>query len=215
VCEPFELPAGWRRYRAIDYGLDRLSCHWFALDSERNVYCYREVSLPNLIISEACRVIREMTHEEIYATLAPPDLWSRDQVTGRSRAMQFADFGVPLLQVSNDRAAGWAAVDELLAVNEQGQARLHVFRNCRELIRTLPLLQIDPRKPDDVMTEPHDITHDPDSLRYFAVFHVHPARQEQEVPFKGRWSEDMLQDYHSADRERRAQMLRMWGRPYK
>ena len=214
VIDPFELPRGWRRYRAIDYGLDRLSCHWFAVDSDRNVYCYKELSVPDLIISDACRAIKDMTDEEIYATLAPPDLWSRDQVTGKSRAMQFADFGVPLLKVSNDRAAGWAAVDELLKT-ESGRAKLKIFRNCRELIRTLPQLQIDPKKPDDVMTEPHDITHDPDSLRYFAVFHTRPAELQEETPYKGGWTEDMHEDYNKGSEAERRKMLEMWGRPYK
>lgn len=214
VIDPFELPRGWRRYRAIDYGLDRLSCHWFAVDSDRNVYCYKELSVPDLIISDACRAIKDMTDEEIYATLAPPDLWSRDQVTGKSRAMQFADFGVPLLKVSNDRAAGWAAVDELLKT-ESGRAKLKIFRNCRELIRTLPQLQIDPKKPDDVMTEPHELTHDPDSLRYFAVFHTRPAELQEETPYKGGWTEDMHEDYNKGSEAERRKMLEMWGRPYK
>jgi phage terminase large subunit len=213
VIDPFELPQGWRRYRAMDYGLDRLACLWVAVDGERNAYVYKAISISNLIISDACKAIKDMTDEEIYATLAPPDLWSRDQVTGKSRAMQFADFGVPLLKVSNDRAAGWSAVDELLKVNENGRAKLKIFRNCRDLIKNLPQLQIDPKKPDDVLTEPHDITHDPDALRYFAVFHTRPNSVEQEVPFIARWTEDMLEDYNGGTPEEKKEMIKMWGRP--
>ena len=213
VIDPFELPQGWRRYRAMDYGLDRLACLWVAVDGERNAYVYKAISISNLIISDACKAIKDMTDEEIYATLAPPDLWSRDQVTGKSRAMQFADFGVPLLKVSNDRAAGWSAVDELLKVNENGRAKLKIFRNCRDLIKNLPQLQIDPKKPDDVLTEPHDITHDPDALRYFAVFHTRPNSVEQEVPFIARWTEDMWEDYNGGTAEEKKEMIKMWGRP--
>jgi hypothetical protein len=215
VIDPFELPSGWRRYRAIDYGLDRLSCHWFAVDGDRNVYCYKELSVPNLIISDACKAIKEMTNEEIYATLAPPDLWSRDQVTGISRALQFANFGVPLQKVSNDRAAGWAAIDELLKVGESGRPKLKIFRNNVELIKNLPMLQIDPKKPDDVLTEPHDVTHDPDSLRYFAVFHTRPNEAVQETPFIAPWTEDMHEDYRNGTEAERREMLKMWGRPYR
>lgn len=215
VVDPFELPKGWRRYRAIDYGLDRLSCHWFAVDGDRNVYCYKELSVPNLIISDACKAIKDMTDEEIYATLAPPDLWSRDQVTGISRALQFANFDVPLQKVSNDRAAGWAAVDELLKVGEGGRTKLKIFRNCGQLIKYLPMLQIDPKKPNDVLTEPHDITHDPDSLRYFAVFHTHPNQPAGEIPFIAPWSEDMHEDYRRGTAREQQEMLRMWGRPYR
>ena len=213
VIDPFELPQGWRRYRAIDYGLDRLACLWVAMDGDRNHYVYKAISISGLIISDACKAIKDMTDEEIYATLAPPDLWSRDQVTGKSRAMQFADFGVPLLKVSNDRAAGWSAVDELLKVNENGRAKLKIFRNCRDLIKNLPQLQIDPKKPDDVLTEPHEITHDPDALRYYAVFHTRPNSVEQETPFVMKWTEDMWEDYNGGSAEERKEMIKMWGRP--
>lgn len=215
VIDPFEIPSGWRRYRSIDYGLDRLACLWVAVDGDRNAYVYKAISVSNLIISDACKAIKEMTSEEIYATLAPPDLWSRDQVTGKSRAMQFADFGVPLLKVSNDRAAGWAAVDELLKVGENGRAKLKIFRNCHDLIKNLPQLQIDPKKPDDVMTEPHEITHDPDALRYFAVYHTRPNKDEQEMPFVMPWTEDMLEDYRNGTPSEKKEMLKMWGRPHR
>ena len=215
VIDPFEIPSGWRRYRALDYGLDRLACLWVAMDGDRNHYVYKAISVSNLIISDACKAIKEMTSEEIYATLAPPDLWSRDQVTGKSRAMQFADFGVPLLKVSNDRAAGWAAVDELLKIGENGRAKLKIFRNCRDLIKNLPQLQIDPKKPDDVLTEPHEITHDPDALRYYAVFHTRPNKEEQEAPFVATWTQDMLEDYRNGTSAERKEMIKMWGRPHR
>ncbi len=213
VTDPFEIPQGWRRYRAIDYGLDRLACLWIAVDSDRNAYVYKAISISNLIISDACKAIKEMTDEEIYATLAPPDLWSRDQVTGKSRALQFADFGVPLLKVSNDRAAGWSCVDELLKVRDNGRAKLKIFRNCTDLIKNLPQLQIDPKKPDDVLTEPHIITHDPDALRYFAVYHTRPNDEVREVPFVAPWSEDMWEDYRAGTAAEKQEMIKMWGRP--
>lgn len=215
VTDPFEIPQGWRRYRAIDYGLDRLACLWIAVDSDRNAYVYKAISISNLIISDACKAIKEMTDEEIYATLAPPDLWSRDQVTGKSRAMQFADYGVPLLKVSNDRAAGWSCVDELLKVRDNGRAKLKIFRNCHDLIKNLPQLQIDPKKPDDVMTEPHNITHDPDALRYFAVYHTRPNEEEKEAPYIAEWTEDMWEDYRAGSAAEKKEMIKMWGRPHR
>jgi len=211
VIDPFEIPRGWRRYRVLDYGLDRLAVYWIAVDGDRNAYVYREYCESNLIISAACRAIRERTDEEIYCTLAPPDLWSRGQETGKSRALLFADHGVPLVSVSNDRAAGWAAVDELLKVEEGGRAKLRIFRNCTELIRCLPQLQIDPQKPDDVMTEPHDITHAPDALRYFAVFFTKPCKREEEMRLP--WTADMHEDFRHASPEERKMLLRAWGRP--
>ena len=215
VCEPFELPAGWRRYRAIDYGLDRLACLFAAVSPAGRVYVYREISEPNKTIGEAAALMRSRTFEEkIHATLAPDDLWSRGQESGKSRALLFADAGVLLTRVSRDRAAGFAAIDAWLDPRGNGQPTLTVFANCTELIRCLPLLQVDPDKPDDVLTEPHDITHVPDALRYLATWFVSPDRAALSAPLDT-WTADMREDYAAADARSRAELLRRWGHPNK
>lgn len=213
VCDPFELPKSWRRYRTIDYGLDRLACEWVAMSPDGDIYVYKELAESNLIISEAARKIREMSEgEDIYCTLAPDDLWSRSQETGKCRADLFANYGVPLVKVTRDRPGGWAAVDETLKVRD-GKSKLHIFRNCFELIKCLPQLQIDTKKPDDVMTEPHDITHAPDAFRNFAVYWYNPGKQEEQTEFKAEWSEDMYEDYRNASAAEKKELIKMWGRP--
>lgn len=37
VCEPFEIPAHWSRFRALDYGLDMLAVVWGAFDEIRGM----------------------------------------------------------------------------------------------------------------------------------------------------------------------------------
>lgn len=212
VIDPFEIPRGWRRYRTIDYGLDRLACLWAAISPDNDIYIYKEYCESNLIISDAAKNIRDRTNEEIYCTLAPDDLWSRDQYSGKARNLIFADNDLPLVKVSRDRAAGWAAVDELLKVRENGRPRIYFFRNCLEIIKCLPQLQIDPKKPDDVMTEPHDITHAPDALRNLAVYFTSPAKPEEEKP-RIKWTQDMRDDYYNASREEKQVMIARWGVP--
>jgi hypothetical protein len=60
TCNPFPIPKEWRKYRTIDYGLDRLACLWVAVDSDRNVYVYRELCESNLMISDAAKKICEI-----------------------------------------------------------------------------------------------------------------------------------------------------------
>ncbi len=69
VVEPFEIPKGWRKYRTVDYGLDRLACLWIALSPDGVSYVYREFCKSNLTISQAAREICERTppSEDIYA----------------------------------------------------------------------------------------------------------------------------------------------------
>lgn len=175
VVTPFILPKEWRRYFAMDYGLDMLAGYWIAVDEAGNAYVYREVYQSGLIISEAAKVIRDFTPEDenVYAWIAPPDLWNRRQDTGRSVAEIFASYGIPLVKANNDRVQGWFDLKEWLkpVQNEFGteSPRLKVFSNCTELIRTLPGVQIDKKNPNDVSKEPHELTHAPDALRYFVA----------------------------------------------
>ena len=213
VCDPFPIPADWRRYRTVDYGLDRLACLWIAIAPDGDIYVYRELCESGLIISEAARKIAEYNgKDKIYATLAPPDLWSRSQETGKSKAILFAEGGVHFTKSSNDRETGWLAIKELLKTDAEGHARLHVFRQCREIIRCLPMLQIDPQKPSDTLTEPHAITHAPDALRGFAITFTHPAREVTAVQ-KRVWSADMWEDYKNAGQEERRYLKEKYGEP--
>jgi len=214
VCEPFEIPLGWRRFRSIDYGLDRLACLWIAVSPDGQFYVYREFCESDLPISAAARGITERTPtgEEIYATLAPPDLWSRSQETGKSKASLFSEFGVSFTKTSNDREAGWLCIKELLRSEGEKEPRLHVFSTCTELIRCLPSLQIDKLRPTDCSTEPHEITHAPDALRGFAIFHATPKREEAPL-HKTRWTMDMWEDYYAADEEEKKYLKRKYGEP--
>lgn len=211
VCEPFPIPKEWRRYRALDYGFDRLAVLWIAVAPDRRVYVYREACESNLIISDAAKRIRDDTgDEEIYATLAPPDLWSRSQESGKGRADMFREGGVTFTKSSNDRMSGWAAVRELLAKDANGDPRLQIFSTCRELIRCLPALVHDDRKPGDAATEPHELTHAPDALRYFSVFFFRPTPPEEERRIH--YTEDMLEDYyHASTDEERARIIKRYG----
>lgn len=214
VCAPFPVPKEWRRYRAIDYGLDMLACYWVAVDSLRNAYVYKELCESNLPISVGVKKILEYTSkdEEIYATLAPPDLWNRSQETGKSKALLFSEAGLNLVKSNNDREAGWLAIKELLQKDDNGESRLHIFNNCTQLIKHLPMLQIDPKRPSDTMTEPHEITHSPDALRYFAIYWTHPTPEPESKRI--RYSEDMLEDYYNASPSEREYIIKkMGGKP--
>lgn len=212
VCEPFHIPSEWRRYRAFDYGLDRLACYWIAVNSERRFFVYKELCESNLPISVAAKKILEYTNEDenIYATLAPPDMWSRSQETGKSKAQLFYEAGLTLTKSSNNREAGWLAIKETMQTNTNGESKLNIFSNCTELIKCLPMLQRDSKKPTDTMTEPHEITHAPDALRYFAIFYTRP-NPEKESESKVVWTSDMLEDYYNASPEEQEYLINKYG----
>ncbi|MBE6532176.1 MAG: hypothetical protein E7676_01550 [Ruminococcaceae bacterium] len=211
IIEPFEIPASWRKFRTIDYGLDRLACLWIAISPEGISYVYREYCESNLAISAAAGAILERTPsgEEIYATLAPPDLFSRSQESGKSKATLFSEFGVNFTKTANDREAGWLAIKELLS-GPLG-VRLRIFSSCTEIIKCLPALAVDKIRPTDCSSEPHEITHAPDALRGYAIYKAYPARCT--VKKRSVWTRDMWEDYMLADGEQRKYLKEKYGEP--
>ncbi len=180
VIEPFKVPEHWKRYRTIDYGLDCLACIWIAVDERGDYYVYREYAESDKVISVGARDILNLSEEEnILYTVAPDDLWARSQETAKSKADIFRENGLPLTKGNRNRETGWLAVKELLAV-KNGESRLKIFSNCTGLIECLPALQRDTKRPTDCMTEPHEITHLPDALRYFCLQYVYPAKEAEE-----------------------------------
>ena len=171
VIEPFQIPDWWQRYRAIDYGLDRLACIWAAFDELGNAYVYRELCVSDTIVSDAARMILSAGDEPIAATFMPSDLMGRSSQTGVSIYETFSSAGLQGTPVSNQRVPGWLNLKEWLhpVVNENGVKvpRLRIFSTCTELIKCIPLLRFAEKgDPSDASTEPHDITHAPDALRY-------------------------------------------------
>ena len=214
TVQPFEIPEGWRKYRTIDYGLDRLVCLWIAVSPERVAYVYREYCESNLPIGAAARAICERTPkgEDIYATLAPPDLFARVQESGRTKASIFSENGISFTKTSNDRETGWLAIKELLAPGECGTVGLKIFTTCTEIIRCLPQLTTDKIRPTDCANEPHEITHAPDALRGFAIFYARPAQGATAVR-RTVWTPDMWDDYRSATEDERKYLKKKYGEP--
>ena len=96
-----------------------------------------------------------------------PSAFSEDG--GPSIAERMAKRGVFFRRADNARVAkrgsmgGW---DQLRArlVGEDSRPMIYFFSTCRDSIRTLPALQHDQAKPEDVDTESED--HAPDEIRY-------------------------------------------------
>ena len=75
-----------------------------------------------------------------------------------------------------------------MAFDENGYPMMYVFRNCKAFIRTIPLLQYDETKTEDLDTNGED--HVADEVRYFLMSRpIKPRRKKapdayQEHPAK-------------------------------
>ena len=184
TCPPFIIPQHWRRYFAMDYGLDMFAGYWAAMDEKGDCWIYREVYQSNLLMSEAAELARRKTGAEMLdGCFAPPDMWNRRQEWGFTVAEAFAGQGMYLVKASNDRVTGWLELKEWLKIREDGTPRMRIFESCKNLIGSLPMLIHSQKDPIDVDTEPHEFTHGPDAIRYLLAGRPAPAdppRREEE-----------------------------------
>lgn len=168
-----EMTGLMRNYVALDYGLDMLSVHWIHVNQRGEAQVYREYDQPNLTIGEAAAIIIDLSEGEgINQYLAPPDLWNREQLTGKSRALIFSECGLNLTQTSNDLAAGCASMKEWLKPKGKKAKLTFLEGTSPNLYRNLQKIQKDKRKPNVYAKQPHDLTHDCDSLRCFCVYYI-------------------------------------------
>lgn len=191
VIKPFPIPRHWKKYFTMDYGLDMLAAYVIAVDTHGRAYVIKEFCKSNLIISAAAEEIKRLcAGDKVDMYYAPPDMWNRRQDTGKSVAEIFFENGITLVKSQNDRVSGWYNLKEWLRpfCDETGNmtANLVIFESCTELIKSLPALTYDKNNPNDAATEPHDITHSPDAIRYFVSARPTPAE------IRGEPDEDVL-----------------------
>ena len=210
VVEPFAIPKDWQIYSAMDYGLDMLAHYKIAVDAEKNCYVFHEIYKSGLVVSEASDLIHKADgyNGEDWklprARLAPPDLFARELTSGKSQAIGFEEAGIRLVKSSNNRETGWLYLKELMKCrmtsNGEVMPRLRIFATCRNLIRSLSTILVDEKNPCDAAREPHEVTHAPDALRYFAVW-WYKAPEKKPQGASRRLTEDMWEDYYAASEE--------------
>ncbi len=180
VIEPFEVPGSWTVYRSFDWGYARpFSCGWWAVDHDGVAYRILELygctGTPNEGVKwTADRVFAEIHRIETehrwlkgrhIIGVADPAIWNAEY--GESIAETAARHQVYFDKGDHERIGGWMQVHYRLAFDEQGFPMMYVFKNCKAFIRTIPLLQYDEHKPEDLDTDGED--HVADEVRYFCM----------------------------------------------
>ncbi len=168
--------SGARLFAGMDYGFDMLSCVICAAYPDGSVAALYEVRKSGLTLSAAAGVIEAAVRRVEGGTglkteyiAMPPDMWNRRQDSGRGgvEIMITSACLPPVRRADARRAAGWQNMREYISGRRMdGRPKLVFLEGCRALYDDLRALTHDPRSPDDASTEPHDITHAPDALRY-------------------------------------------------
>ncbi|MGI5823973.1 MAG: phage terminase large subunit [Bacillota bacterium] len=179
VVEPFAVPDWWERYSTMDYGRDMFAAYDIAVDEKGRAYVVDEIYQSGLWVDEAAELFNAKWGKRNFSVCyAPPDLWNMHNDTGRSTFEMFANHGIYLYKAKNDRIQGWYDLADWLQPRKDSEgeyANLRIFKNCKNLIRCLPMVQCDEKKVNDVATEPHELTHSPDAIRYWCAGRPYPS----------------------------------------
>jgi hypothetical protein len=200
IVRPLPVPQAWLRFRAFDWGSARpFAVLWLAAVGEGGgihlprgaLLVYREwygASSPGVGLRMTAEQVadgikaRQPGDEEIAYSVADPAIFASDG--GPSIGERMASRRVYFTPADNTRVgklgagpAGWDLVRQRL-IGEDDRPMLYVFSSCVNLIRSLPALQHDPRRPEDLDSSGDD--HLADSLRY-AVASRPWVRVEQEA----------------------------------
>jgi hypothetical protein len=94
---------------------------------------------------------RPLELEDLARFVAGADVFSR-QSDGTTIAAQYAKHGIKLRCANTDRVNGWAEVLQGFGDPEGGvKPTLFIHKRCGRLLETLPALQHDPNRPEDVL----------------------------------------------------------------
>ncbi len=179
VIDAFPVPADWQATLSIDPGLNNpLSCHWYCVDYDDNVYVVAEHFLAGKDVGYHAEEIKKISDKlgwkkdakgRINALI---DSAANQKTLAASKSVTelFSDYGILANpKVDKDLFAGIARVKEYL----KGK-RLFIFRSCENLIRELKNYRWSsgdiPKKTDD---------HALDELRYFLMTRPRGERPDE------------------------------------
>lgn len=176
-CEPFEIPAHWRRITGTDFGRRDPTAHVVAaLDPVKKIiYIYHEVeeSLDDKPLDYIVNKIKDADDFPAYLLAYPhqadPRGRNRDQVSGQSWYDAYRERGI-IFQAAQDCEGNSIAPTIQKIFNYASKGRLKIFNTCRKIYTELSLYKYPERNVGDDKNQgelPLDKNnHLPDAIRY-------------------------------------------------
>lgn len=141
-CEPFDIPAEWKRYCVLDWGYSSPFCvHWYAMDHEGILYLYREwygckkeqenitdganVGLKLQAWEVGRGILDRENGEKISMRVADPHIWNpqgearRRETIGVTVLEDMQREKVYFIKADNDRTHGKLQVHKRLQLREE------------------------------------------------------------------------------------------------
>lgn len=185
VIEPFPIPYEWQDKLSIDPGLKNpLSCHWYAVDYDGNIYVVAEHYESERDIgyhSDAIHRISDELHwhrnsNGMIEALIDSAANQTTLASIRSVADLFYDHNILVnTNVNKDVFSGIQRVKSYLK-NSLGESKLFIFNTCKNMIREMKAYRWgsgdSPVKVDD---------HSMDELRYYIMSRPENKRPKEEM----------------------------------
>ena len=197
IVKPFAVPKHWNRYLGYDWGFRSPFCAvWGAVSSGKDdagnevpypkgaIIIYRELWGKQVENTEQARRIAELSGREQVFTAADTAIFN-DQggiSIGEQMNKVLSEYKHPPLQPADkDRLSGWSQIRQRLMAKP---AMLYFFSTCPYLIDSIPSLQYDPRKPEDLDSTGND--HGADAVRYLCKARIlEPTYKKEVEPMRG------------------------------
>lgn len=191
VCKPFEITSEYKIYQSFDWGYAKpLACKWWAVAPDGvHAYSIREYYVTEKISPVAAAEIHAISksmfgdhyikERKIHCMYADPSIFAKK---GDSSDKSIADdlmavlqepgddgrpVKLPIYPSKNDRVQGWGIFRDMLSIQKDGQPRAMWFDHCIHSIDTIPMMQYDEHKTEDMDTDLED--HACDADRYFFI----------------------------------------------
>lgn len=214
ILTPFEVPRFWTRFRSFDWGYAApFSVGWWAVVSETidlrgrrlprgALVRYREwygssgrrnEGLRMVAEAVAAGILQRQGGEHVIYGIADPSIFREDG--GPSIAERMRRMGCWWRPADNTRVgalgamSGWDQMRARIA-GEEDAPMLFVFETCRDFIRTVPTLQHDGARPEDLDTAGED--HIADETRYACLSRPLITELPPEPPTRPEWDWDRM-----------------------
>lgn len=203
IVKSFTVPQDWKVIRALDWGYSSpFSVGWLAQDPDtKAIYrvdewygARRGDKGGHGGLQMSAREVRQnlMAHERQnveagnyprpWYGVADPSIWS--QRAGEATIGDLLNEGSTLFRPGNrDRKMGKQVLHRLLRLDsETGKPGFMVFDRCKDFIRTVPLLALDEKDPEDVDTKQEDHIYDENRYGIVELTQAPASRQARIDP---------------------------------
>lgn len=152
VCPVFRIPKEWPVWRSGDWGYKAWGCvHWWAMDPDGNIYCFREMSFRRKTATQVAEMIVDVeaslgltSKKRKGSVLSGPmdnQLWEERGSSAKTKAAEMADVGVYWVKADKkSRARNAQLMMERILDHDEAQSTPGIvyFETCKEAIKTIP-----------------------------------------------------------------------------